>query len=99
MNSTTPLPWENRGKEKVDQAGTSKDGKKLNVVSFIQQRRDEKLGKYGRFKERRTDRSLKIMCVKGCVNTISGGQFHQERVPIVFSNLDLEKLTPRTPIH
>ena len=75
----------------MDQAGTSKDGGKLNVVSFIQERRYEKLGKYGRFEERRTYRSLKTMSIKGYVNTISRGQFHQERVPILFSNLDLEK--------
>ena len=42
---TTPTQWQNRGKEKVDQAGTSKDGEKLNIVTFIQQKRDEKLGK------------------------------------------------------
>ena len=32
----TPTHWGNYGKEKVDQAGTSKDGEKLNVVSFVQ---------------------------------------------------------------
>ena len=92
--TTTPSQWGNRGKEKVDQAGTSKDGGKLNVVSFIQQRKDEKLGKYGKFEERMTERSLKMMSVKGYVNTISGGQFFYERVPIFFSNLELEKANP-----
>ena len=91
---TTTPQWGNRGKKKVDQVGTSKDGGKLNVVSFIQQRKDEKLGKYGKFEERRIERSLKTMSLKGYVNTISRGQFYRERVPIVFSYLDLEKANP-----
>ena len=72
IKSTTPLPWKNRGKEKVDQAGTSKDGENLQVVSFIQQRKDEKQGRYGNFEGRRLERGLKTMAMKGYVNTISG---------------------------
>ena len=79
----TPTQWGNRGKEKVDQARTSKDGEKLNVVSFVQQKRDEKLGKYGNFEEKRIERSLKTMSVKGYVNTTSGGQLYQEKIPII----------------
>ena len=72
--------------------GTSKDGGKLNVVSFIQQRKDEKQGRYGKFEGRRLERGLKTMALKGYVNTISGGQFCQEKVPIVFLDQDLEKV-------
>ena len=78
----------------MDQARTSKDGEKLNVVSFIQQKKDEKLGKYEKFEERRMERNLKTMSVKGYVNKISGGQFYQERVTIFFSNSYLEKANP-----
>ena len=35
-----------------------------------------------------------MMSVKGYVNTVSNGQFYQGRVPIVFSDLDLEKANP-----
>ena len=72
MKPTTPSQWGNRGKEKVDQAGTSKNEGKLNVVSFIQQKKDEKLGKYGKFEGRRIEKSLRTMSIKGYVNIISG---------------------------
>ena len=78
----------------MDHARTSKDREKLNIVTLIQQKRDEKLGKYEKFEERRIERSLKTMSVKGYVNTISEGQIYQEKVPIVFSNSDLEKANP-----
>ena len=32
------------------------------------------------------------MALKGYVNTISGGQFHHEKVPIIFLDQDLEKV-------
>ena len=62
------------------------------MVSFIQLREDEKLGRYGEFKERRLNRGLKTMSVKGYVNTISKGEFHQGAVPITFSDQDLETI-------
>ena len=52
IKSTTPSPWGNRG---------SNDGKNLLVVSFIQQGKDEKHGKYGKFEGRRLERGLKTM--------------------------------------
>ena len=55
------------------QAGTSKDGENLKVIYFIQQRKDEKQGRYGKFEGRRLERRLKTMAMKGYVNTISGG--------------------------
>ena len=69
-----------------------KDGENLLVVSFIQQGKDEKQGRYGKFEERRLKRGLKTMALKVNVNTISGGQFCQEEVSIVFSDQDLEKV-------
>ena len=42
------------------------------MVSFIQLREDEKLGRYEKFEERRLNRGLKTMSVKGYINTISG---------------------------
>ena len=77
----TSTQWGNWGKEKMDQAGTSKDEEKLNIVTFIQQKRDEKLGKYENFEERRIERSSKTMSVKGYVNTISRGQLFQDKSP------------------
>ena len=64
----------------------------MKVVSFIQQRKDEKQGRYGKFEGRMLERGLKTMAMKWYINTISRGQFFQERVPIVFSDQDLEKV-------
>ena len=52
---------------------------------------DEKQGRYGEFEGRRLQRGMRTMAMKGYVNTISGGQFCQEKVPIVFLDQDLEK--------
>ncbi len=69
VNNTTTL-----GKSRQrDQAGTSKDGENLLVVSFIQQGKDEKQGRYKEYKKRRMERNLRTMALKGYVNTISGG--------------------------
>ena len=73
MKPATPQTWGDREKEKVGQAGTSKDGEGLNVVSFVQKREDGKLKRYGEFKERRLSKGLKTMSMKGYVNTVSGG--------------------------
>ena len=64
MKPTMPPSWANRGKEKVDHEGTSKDKGKLNVVSFIQQKKDEKLGRYENFEGRRIERGSKTMSMK-----------------------------------
>ena len=38
------------------------------------------------------ERGLRTMTLKEYVNTIYGGQFYQEKLPIVFSNQELEKI-------
>ena len=75
IKPASPQTWGDQGKKNVGQARTSKDGEGLNVVSFVQLREDEKLGRYEKFEERRLKRGLKTISVKGYVNTISGGQF------------------------
>ena len=76
----------------MEQAGTSKDGDNLWVVSFIYRKKDDKQGRYREFEGRRLERGLRTMALKGYVNTISGEEFCQEKVPIVFSNQDLKKV-------
>ena len=55
-------------------------------------KKDEKQGKYEDFENRRIERSLQSMALKGYVNTISKGEFHQGAVPITFSDQDLETI-------
>lgn len=56
--------------------GTSKNGElgqSLKVVSFVHGRKDEELGKYEDFENRRIERGLQTKVLKGYVNTISKG--------------------------
>ena len=88
----TSLPWKNRSQDETKQGGTSKSGENLRVVSFIHQENDEKRGRYEEFESRRLERGLRTIALKGYVNTISRGQFHHEKVPIIFSDQDLERV-------
>ena len=62
------------------------------MVSFIQKREDEKLRRYGEYKERRLSRGLKKISMKGYVNAVFREQFTRGRIPITFTEQDLEKI-------
>ena len=76
MKPRVPLPWKNQGQNETDQVGMSKSGElgnNLRVVSFIHRGRDEKQGRYEEFDNRRMERGLRTMALKGYVNIISEG--------------------------
>ena len=79
-------------RSRKEKSRSSGDVEGLNVVSFVQLREDEKLGRYEKFEERRLKKGLKTIFVKGYINTISGGQFTRGTVSIIFIEQDLEKI-------
>ena len=77
----------------VRKAGMSKDGElgqNLRVVPLFIKRKAKKRGKYKDFENKRVERGLQKMALKGYINIVSKGQLCQGNVLIVFSDQDLE---------